>query len=65
VLRNTITDTYRTGTPYVRVPASLELSPAGSGERVDFLITTTRLADRVAVRIDPANDPHREDGGDL
>jgi hypothetical protein len=55
VLRATITETYRTGTAHFRVPASLEVGPPESRGRVDFLITTTRLEDKVALRIDPVD----------
>ena len=64
VLRRTITETWRTGAPHHRVPASLELGPPGSEERIDFLVTTTRAADRVALRIDPVDpgDPENAQG---
>lgn len=53
-VRNTITDTYRTGESHVRVPAALTVRGDGSSREMSFLLTTEKGGDRVLVQIEPA-----------
>lgn len=59
-LRQTVTSTWETGLPQVRVPATLEVTPNGGPERIDLLVTTARVGDRVVLRIES---PDRRSGG--
>jgi PAS domain-containing protein len=61
-LRRTVTSTWETGQTCSRVPATLEVTPAGEPERIALLITTAKVGNRVLLRIDP---PESEaQGGD-
>lgn len=53
-VRKTVEDTFRTGTPHLNVPASLEHSRQGGPRQVDYYISTYRAGNHVVLRIHDA-----------
>ncbi|MBI5557758.1 MAG: PAS domain-containing protein [Deltaproteobacteria bacterium] len=52
VIRNTVTDTLRTGRSHIRVPAYPELHFLTGEKKIRFLISTEKVGDTVFLRID-------------
>ncbi len=55
ILRNTVTETYRSGEARVRVPGVLTVRRGEEVAELPFHLTTVKVGDRVLVRVD-----HRE-----
>jgi transcriptional regulator with PAS, ATPase and Fis domain len=51
-IRRTVTDTYRTGKSFSRVPATLDTGALQKPERIKLLISTEKIAELVLLRID-------------
>lgn len=51
-IRNTVTDTFSTGTPHVRVPATLKRGTVDDPENVQLYITTERVQGRVILKVE-------------
>lgn len=62
LLRNSITDTMRTGCSHLRVPASLNHGTLDFRVIVNYRISTEKVEDKVLVRIDEAGPPIIDDG---
>lgn len=54
-IRRTVADTFLTGTPHLRVPATVVREPDDGPEEMSFHISTERIDGRVLLRIDPAS----------
>lgn len=54
VVRCTVTATWKTGRPRVRVPATLRVTSHRPSKRVGFFVTTARAGNHVLLRIDSA-----------
>lgn len=52
MIRDTVLDTYRTGTSHLKCPATLNRRAGGQAEHIDLLISTEKLHDVVLLRID-------------
>jgi hypothetical protein len=51
VIRRSVMETHRTGTPVNRVPATLKQSTPGTPQEIKFLISTERLSEYVVLKI--------------
>ncbi|MEI6215324.1 MAG: hypothetical protein WCP10_14560 [Desulfuromonadales bacterium] len=51
-IRNTVTDTFSTGNPHIRVPAYLKQGIPGHNQDIELLISTQKVAEVVLLRID-------------
>jgi PAS domain-containing protein len=51
-IRNTVTDTYRNGTPHLRVPSTLTRGEADSPQSVRLHISTERVGGKVLLKVE-------------
>jgi hypothetical protein len=51
-VRNTVLNTFETGEPRVRVPATLTVEPQGNREEIALFVTTEKVGDRVLIQIE-------------
>ena len=52
VLRNTVTSTWETGVSHIGIPATLHVTRDTAPDRVDLIVSTARVGDRVVLKID-------------
>lgn len=60
-IRHTVADTYQTGRPHERVPATLNRENPDDPSALSLLITTVKVGDMVLLRIDRMSDDGRKD----
>jgi hypothetical protein len=59
-IRNTVTDTFRTGESHIKVPAYPDLSHITGENRIRFLISTEKQGEAVLLRIDEISEEKKD-----
>lgn len=60
-IRNLVKKTYETGVAAEKVPATADIAVAGVAEKIQYLITTEKIGDFVALKIEKVTKPPEQD----